>query len=453
MVSTAPDAVAGSAVSSAAATGARAEGVGPRARVVPGVVELFATFFTIGLTSFGMAILQNIRSVPVRRGWVDREEIDEGLGLVQLYPGAIMVDLVAYIGYRIHRVVGALAATAGFVTPALVLMLGLSWLYATYGAAPGVAGLVVGLDAIVVGVVASVAIDFALQHARGTVPALLALAGFAVAVSGANLLWAVVGGLVVGAIAVRPGRAGGSAMGTGGKAMGTGPSTVPGSRDSGEVSNVAPAPAPTDESMSWRRLGVALVPGAIVAAAAAVAAVSSGVVPALFLDMTRIGTVAFGNGSTILPVLQQDVVDSRHWMGLPEFGVAIGFGQVTLGPFLISAAFVGYRVAGLWGGVLAAIAIFAPSVAMTTVTAEIYPWLRRWAWVKRAVAGVMAVFVGLLASVALSLGRPVLALPAALILLAAAFVAVRVARWNLIAVFGAGLTAWAIYLALGGHWH
>ncbi len=407
------------------ATAALADGAKPRFRVVPSVAQLFATFFAIGLTSFGMAILQNIRSVPVRRGWIEREEIDEGLGLVQLYPGAIMVDLVAYIGYRIHRVGGAVVATAGFVTPALVLMLGLSWLYATYGAAPGVAGLVVGLDAIVVGVVASVAIDFAVQHARGTVPAVLAVAGFTVAVIGASLLWAVLGGLAIGAVAIRPGPAG-----------------------RGAAAGAAP-----DEPLSWRRLALALVPGAIVVAAAAVATASSGLLSTLFLDMTRIGTVAFGNGSTILPVLQQDVVESRHWLGLPEFGVAIGFGQITPGPFLISAAFVGYQVAGLWGGVLAAIAIFAPSVAMTTVAAEIYPWLRRWAWVKGAVAGVMAVFVGLLASVALSLGRPVLGLPAALILLAAGFVAVRVARWNLLIVFGVGLAAWAAYLALGGAWH
>jgi chromate transporter len=435
-----------------AGTTALADGAEPRSRVVPSVAQLFGTFFAIGLTSFGMAILQNIRSVPVRRGWIDREEIDEGLGLVQLYPGAIMVDLVAYIGYRIHRVTGAVVATAGFVTPALVLMLGLSWLYATYGAAPGVAGLVVGLDAIVVGVVASVAIDFALQHARGPLPALLALAGFAVAVSGVGLLLAVLGGLVVGAIAVRPGQAGGSGMRTGGAAVGRASSPALVSRDAGTASRVAATPARTDEQLSWRRLALALVPGAVVVAAAAMATLSSGVLSTLFLDMTRIGTVAFGNGSTILPVLQQDVVDTRHWLNLSEFGVAIGFGQVTPGPFLISAAFVGYRVAGLWGGVLAAIAIFAPSVAMTTVAAEIYPLLRRWAWVKGAVAGVMAVFVGLLASVALSLGRPILGLPAALILLASAFVAVRMARWNLLVVFAAGLAAWSVYLALGGAW-
>ena len=63
--------------------------------VTPSVVELFRVFFVSGLTAFGMAILQSIRSVPVKRGWLAREEVDEGLGLVQTYPGAMLMDLVA----------------------------------------------------------------------------------------------------------------------------------------------------------------------------------------------------------------------------------------------------------------------------------------------------------------------------------------------------------------------
>jgi len=405
----------------ALANEAEATAVSPAQRIPPGALELARAFFQIGLTSFGMAILQNIRSTPVKRGWLSRAEIDEGLGLVQLYPGAIMVDLVAYIGYRTARVTGALAASAGFVAPSLVLMLALSWLYETYGAAPGVASLVVGLDALVVGVVASVAVDFARQHSNGRAEALLGLAAFAAGVAGVNLLWAVLVGLVVGGLLLRP---------------------APAER----------ADAAEEPSFDRSRFVRSLAPGLVVAGGVAVAAFSSGVLSALVLDMAKIGTIAFGNGSTILPILQQDVVDSRHWLDLPLFGVAVGLGQITPGPFLITAAFIGYHVAGVWGGILATLAIFAPSVAMTTAAAELYPYLRRHAWVRGAIAGTMAVFVGLLATVVLSLGRLVLPAPPALVLAAAAFVAVRAFKLNLIVVFGAGLGAWAAYLALGGTW-
>ena len=95
----AADAVVGPAVGGVAA-GALADGAEPRPRVVPSVAQLFATFFTIGLTSFGMAILQNIRSVPVRRGWIGREEIDEGLGLVQHARGTVPA-LLALAGFAV----------------------------------------------------------------------------------------------------------------------------------------------------------------------------------------------------------------------------------------------------------------------------------------------------------------------------------------------------------------
>jgi chromate transporter len=385
-----------------------------------GTVELFRAFFLIGLTSFGMAILQNIRSVSVKRGWLSQEEIDEGLGLVQLFPGAIMMDLVAYIGYRARRLSGALAATAGFIAPSLLLMLALSWAYRRYGAVAGVRELVTGLDAVVVGVVASIALDFAAQHARGRLEATLAVAAFAVGVAGVNALWAVLAALVAGALGFR------------------------GRRED------QTAPEAGRERVSRRALAWSLAPAVVVAAGAAAAALATGAAAALTADMAKIGTVAFGNGSTILPILQQDAVGVHHWVTAQAFGVGIAFGQITPGPFLITAAFVGFSVAGWWGGVLAAVAIFAPSVAMTTVAAEIYPYLRRLTWVRGAIRGIMAAFTGLLATVVITLGHHIVGVPAALVLAAGALAAVRVFKWNMLIVFGAGLATWAIYLALTG---
>ena len=392
-------------------------------RPSPSLAQLFRAFFLVGSTAFGMATLQNVRSATVKRGWLSLAEIDEGLGLVQLYPGAMMVDLVTYIGYRSRRVRGALVAAAGFVAPSLLMMLGLSWLYAAYGAAPGMSSMVIGLNAIVVGVVASVAVDFAGQHARGRLAAVLAFAAFAVGVAGANLLWAVLFGLLVGAVALRP----------------KSPQGIPGE-----------SPEDVAFSRSRSRFAMAFVPAALVLGFVGAAAFAGGAMRDLVSTMATIGSVAFGNGSTILPVLQQEVVTNHHWLSLQEFGVGVAFGQATPGPFLSTAAFVGFRVAGLPGGLLAEIAIFAPSVAMTTVAAEIYPYLRRHSWVKGALAGIMAAFVGLLATVVLSLGRQVLPIPAALVLSAGAFVAIRTFKLNALAVFAAGLAAWAAYLALGG---
>lgn len=383
-----------------------------------GVIELFRVFFVIGLTAFGPAVLRSLRSEPVKRGWLRLEDIDEGLGLVQLYPGAMMVDLSAYIGYRVAGIRGAFAATAGFAIPSLVMVLGLSWTYVEYGAASGVADLVTGLNAIVVGVVSSVAVDFARQHARGVVPAMMAVAAFVVGAAGVNLLWVVLAALVLGALTLRPAPDGTAPVAAG--------------------------------FVSVRRLALSLVPAMVVAVGAITAALVPGTLAALTADMAKIGTIAFGNGYTILPVLQQDVVSARHWLSTESFGVGVALGQATPGPVLITAAFIGFVVAGWWGGTLAAVAIFAPSVAMTIVAAEIYPYLRRLPAIRGAIRGVMGAFAGLLAFISFDLGRHIIHLPAALVLAAAAFIAVHRYKWNLPAVFGAGLTAWAVYVAAGG---
>ncbi len=165
--------------------------------------------------------------------------------------------------------------------------------------------------------------------------------------------------------------------------------------------------------------------------------------------MLKIGSVAFGNGTAIMPILQQDAI-AHHWLALKQFSVGVGLGQVTPGPFLSTAAFVGYAADGWWGGIVGGLAIYAPSVAMTMVAAELYPVLHRLNWVRGAIAGVMAAFTGLLAGMVLILGKPVFPHPPALILAGAALVAVRSVKINIMFLFASGLAVWVVYLLLSG---
>jgi Chromate transport protein ChrA len=172
-------------------------------RKFPRTTELFFTFALIGLSAVGMGILQAIRSVPVKHGWMSQEEIDEGLGLVQLYPGAIMVDLIAYIGYRLAGIRGSILSVLGFIAPSLVMLLGLSWAYFKYGSHPEVSEIAIGLVALVVGVIINMTIDFAAQHARTPPLAIVAFGSFAIEIAGINVMWAVLGSLLVGGLLFR----------------------------------------------------------------------------------------------------------------------------------------------------------------------------------------------------------------------------------------------------------
>lgn len=202
-----------------------------------------------------------------------------------------------------------------------------------------------------VGVLVNLTIDFGSEHAMGRLTALVALGAFGVEVAGQNVLWAVLGALVLGGFALRPA------------------SAMPGA--SPQASR-----APASVSISWQRLLLAAVPGLVVVAGAVVAAAGPGPLAAVSAAMAKIGAVAFGNGTAIMPLLQQSAIE-HQWLTLRQFGVGVGLGQITPGPFLSTAAFVGYGAAGWWGGIAGGLAIYAPSVAMTMVVAEIYPDFRR----------------------------------------------------------------------------
>ena len=383
----------------------------------PSLLELFGAFFRVGLTSFGMAILQSLKTTALRRGFVSEAEIEEGIALVQLYPGPIMVDLVAFIGYRRRGALGAVFSVGGFLLPATVLMLVLAVGYQRYGELPAVAAMLPGLTALVVGIVISVTLDMARKNIAGPRDALLALLAFAIGALGGNMLLAVAGGIIFGVFNRRK---------TSDKPI-----------------------APATEALSWRRLAIPLLCTIGLVSTALLLALNPGVMSDIGLTFMKIGSIAFGNAATILPIMQQAVVDEHHWLTGPQFAAAIAFGQITPGPMLNSATFVGYHVAGLPGALAATAAIFAPSVVMTMIFTELFVHIRHVAAVRAAIRGVMAAFVGMLAWVAISLGLYIVAQPAAWVLVAATLLGVRTLKWDTLTVFGIGLLLWMATLSLG----
>ncbi|MBA4384006.1 MAG: chromate transporter, partial [Anaerolinea sp.] len=169
----------------------------------------------------------------------------------------------------------------------------------------------------------------------------------------------------------------------------------------------------------------------------------------LGLSMFKIGSVAFGNGSTILPLIQSEVVDHNQWLSMSQFADGIAMGQITPGPYLITSAFIGYKMGGVLSALLATFAIFSPSFVMTLVFTEIFSHIRNLAWVRGALAGVLASFVGMLAAVVLQLGGVALVTPAAFVMAGAAFLLVRIYKLDIVWVFLGGLIVWGGLILVG----
>lgn len=78
----------------------------------------------------------------------------------------------------------------------------------------------------------------------------------------------------------------------------------------------------------------------------------------------KIGTFSFGGGMVIIPLVENDVVLKYGWLTKPEFMDAVTLGQITPGPLVISATFIGYKACGITGAVVATLSVILPSFVM-----------------------------------------------------------------------------------------
>jgi len=101
-------------------------------------------------------------------------------------------------------------------------------------------------------------------------------------------------------------------------------------------------------------------------------------------------------------------VDRFGWVTTREFIDGIALGQVTPGPIVITATFVGYKAGGVLGALLGTIAVFFPSFVVLTTLAPYYDRIKRSRPIQVMVRGVLAAFLGMLLLVAYRFGREAL---------------------------------------------
>ena len=187
-----------------------------------------------------------------------------------------------------------------------------------------------------------------------------------------------------------------------------------------------------EESTTLRSIGVLAVAMPIAAKFALLFTLS-----AMFL---RIGSVTFGGGLVMVPLIESEVVNNHHWLTHQEFADAFALGQITPGPVLITATFVGYRVAGTLGALVATISIFLPAFLMTLAAGSSLRRFRSNKQVQAFLRGIAPAVVGLLVAAALSIGRAGIHSWVGLaIMIVAMFVLVRFRPNALWVLLGAGV--------------
>jgi chromate transporter len=356
---------------------------------------LFLAFLRLGLTAFGgPAMVAYIRDLAVRkRRWLSEEAFADGVALCQSIPGATAMQTAAYVGLRVRGATGALAAFVGFGLPAFAFMVVLSGVYAVSRDFQPVASAFRGLHVIVVALIANAVATFGRSSIKNWRDGVLACGAAVFLLFRGSPILAIVASAAVAAFLYRG------------------------------------ANLPMKPVQAGQRSGpiMRVVLLAVVAGGAALAALFVANRPLFDLAavMVKVDLFAFGGGFASVPVMLQQVVDVRNWMDSRTFMDGIALGQVTPGPIVITATFVGYHIAGLIGAVVGTVAIFSPSFLMVSITVPYFDRLQHALIFRRALRGVLASFVGLLLAVTVQFAIAASWTVPAILLAVAAFVALR----------------------------
>ena len=326
--------------------------------------EIVTGFLKVGATAYGGPAIMGVMQAEFqeRRQWISKARFLEGLSLVNVLPGATAVQLGIFLGYARGGWWGGLLAGLSFAAPGFVVMVALAAVYAALGVNAVLRGALYGLGPVVLGI-------FLVALYRLGRTAMRALPHRLIAIAAA--VAAIVSPLGTVAILLLSGGVG---------------LFLFHSRRKGALVLLA--------------LVAAIVLMPIVLAHSPVAIPATGestprLAPVVAL-FSAIGAFTFGGGLSMIPLVEEHVVTRLGWLTPEEFIAGLALGQLTPGPVLMVAAYVGYKVLGIAGAVAAAASAFLPSFALMLAILPALDRVRDLAWTKAIIQGIAPGVIGVM---------------------------------------------------------
>src|SRR5262245_17160944 len=338
-------------------------------REVSSMRDILTSFLKIGLTAYGGPAIMGVMQAEFqeRRQWLTKPQFVEALAFVNMLPGATATQLGIFLGYHRAGWLGGLLAGVGFCAPAFAILLALTMAYTALGVTPLLRSALYGLGPIVVAVFAVAVYRLGGNALRSRTHVVLAV-GAAVAALFATIatVWILLFAGGFGLFLFYSRRVGLLVL-----------------------------------------LGVtlALIASRVVTSAPQFSTATAGSAPGLIdiaVQFAIIGALTFGGSLSILALIQDQFVHHLGWLTMQEFIDGLALGQLTPGPPVILATYVGYKTLGVAGAIVGAIAIFLPSFAMMFALLPVFERVRGITWARTALQGMVA---GVIGTLAVALGR------------------------------------------------
>jgi chromate transporter len=301
-----------------------------------------------------------------RRKWLNDQEFLDLIGATNLIPGPNSTEMAIHVGFLQAGWIGLVTAGLCFITPAMLIVLALAWVYVRLGSTPQAQWLLYGIKPVVIAIIVQAIWSLGKKAAK-TLP--LAVAGLVILalyfffhINEILLLFA--GGLVIMLL-----------------------------------TNLQRL---RSESLK----GILIPPFLEINSLSINAALS---VPynltVLFLTFLKIGAILYGSGYVLFAFLHADFVTRLGWLTDQQLIDAIAVGQVTPGPLFTSATFIGYILGGVPGGLLATLGIFLPSFVFVAISNPLIPKMRSSVWVGSFLDGINIASLSLMTAVTFQLGQ------------------------------------------------
>jgi chromate transporter len=361
----------------------------------PSEAQAFRFWMRLGIISFGgpagqIAIMHD--ELVERRRWISERRFLHALNFCMALPGPEAQQLASYIGYSMYGVRGAITAGGLFVLPSFVLLCAMSAIYVEYGEVAEVAGIVRGLGAAVIALVAAAVIRVGGRVIHTAAALGLAVASFGLIVAGVPFPLIIAVAALVGYLAAtrHPGLLGK-------------PSADGGEEDEADDS--------LRETGLRRRFVKTLLLWLVPLAALLLV---GGLIAELAGFFTLAALITFGGAYAVLPFVADAAVNHFGWLSADDMVAGLALGESTPGPLIMVNTFVGFLAGynvegglgwGLLGATIATVCTFVPSFVFIISGAPIIDRIRTTGAFSASLKGITISVVGVIAGLAVFVAR------------------------------------------------